>query len=149
MVDADQMRDAALKYFASFASADVESIVSLFAENATIEDPVGGPPVSGHDGIRQFFSGGFAFIGGGYTFAPEGAVRIAGNHAAVAAIATCDKADPPFWLETLDVFEFDDAGKIVSMKAYWGPTNMHSLSGDPEAARRAAERAQGFVDSLG
>ncbi len=26
-------------------------------------------------------------------------------------------------IEVVDVFEFDDDGKVVSMKAYWGPEN--------------------------
>ena len=27
-------------------------------------------------------------------------------------------------IDIIDVFEFDDQGKVVSMKAYWGPENM-------------------------
>ena len=145
----DHMRDAVLTYFASFADADIEAIVGLFAEDAVVEDPVDGTPLVGAEAVRRFFTSGFAYVGGGYSFVPEGAVRIAGRyHAACAAIATCDKADPPFRLETLDVMEFNDAGKIVSMKAYWGPANMQALSGDGTGGAEAAERAKAFVKSL-
>ena len=27
-------------------------------------------------------------------------------------------------IEVIDVFEFDGSGKVVSMKAYWGPENL-------------------------
>jgi steroid delta-isomerase len=143
----EQMRDAVLAYFACFASADVEAIVGLFAEDAVVEDPVDGARIVGRDAIRAFFTSGFAFVGGAYRFEPEGAVRIAGRHAACAAIAICDKADPPFRLETIDVMTFDESGKFAGMKAYWSPVNMRSLSGDDPGA--AASRVQNFMQSLG
>ena len=144
----EHMRDAVLKYFASFANADVDAIVDLFADNAVVEDPIGGARMEGIQAIRGFFAGGFGYVGGGYSFVPEGNVRIAANHAACAAIATCDKADPPFRLETMDVMTFDEAGKIVAMKAYWGSFNMQSLSGGTTGAG-AAEKANAFLKSLG
>ena len=145
----EHMRAAVLKYFASFAAADVDAIVGLFADDAVIQDPIDGPPIKGHAAIRNFFTSGFDYVGGGYQFLPEGAVRIAGgNFAACAAIATCDKADPPFRLDTMDVMEFDAAGKIISMKAYWGPANMQTLGGDTDGGAAAAERAKAFVASM-
>jgi steroid delta-isomerase len=144
----EHMRDAVLKYFASFANADVDAIVALFAADAVVEDPIGGARMEGIEAIRNFFAGGFDYVGGGYSFVPEGNVRISGNHAACAAVATCDKAKPPFRLETVDVMSFDEAGKIVAMKAYWGPFNMQSLSGGATGAE-AAEKANAFLKSLG
>lgn len=145
----EQMRAAVLKYFASFENADVEAIVSLFADDAVVEDPVGGPRMEGIAAIRKFFAGGFDYIGGGYSFVPEGNVRIAGNHAACAAIATCNTAKPPFRLETLDVMTFNAAGKFSAMKAYWGPANMQSLSGDGSTGDEAAAKSMEFLKSLG
>jgi steroid delta-isomerase len=145
----EHMRDAVLKYFASFATADVDAILGLFADDAVVEDPIGGTRLEGKEQLRKFFGGGFEFIGGAYQFEPEGAVRIAGNHAACAAIATCDKANPPFRLETLDVMTFNEAGKFSAMVAYWGPFNMHSLSDDPSAGAEAASRSLNFVKSVG
>ncbi len=145
----EHMRDAVLKYFASFASADVDVIVGLFADDAVVEDPIDGARVEGIDAIRKFFAGGFEFVGGGYRFEPDGNVRIAGKHAACAAIATCENAKPPFRLETLDVMTFNETGKIVAMKAYWGPANIQSLSGDADGGSVAANRSMEFLKSLG
>jgi steroid delta-isomerase len=33
---------------------------------------------------------------------------------------------PGMVMDVIDVFEFDDQGKVCSMKAYWGPENMKS-----------------------
>jgi steroid delta-isomerase len=145
----EHMRDAVLKYFASFETADVDAIVGLFADDAVVEDPVGGARMEGITAIRKFFAGGFDYIGGGYSFVPEGNVRIAGNHAACAAIATCETAKPPFRLETLDVMTFNDAGKFKTMRAYWGPANMQSLSGDTDSGATAAAKSMEFLKSLG
>ena len=88
----EHMRDAVLTYFASFANADVETIVGLFADNAVVEDPIGHARMEGIAAIRGFFAGWLRdYVGGGYSFVPEGNVRIAANHAACAAIATCDQ----------------------------------------------------------
>ncbi len=146
MPSADEMRAAALKYFSCFAAADLDGIVGLFAEDAVVEDPVGGPAHKGSAAIRKFFEAGFAHVGGGFTFEPEGAVRVAeaGHAAACAAVATVENANPPFRMETLDVWTFNEAGKFSSMKAYYGPTNVHSLSGDANAAAEAAKRAESF-----
>ena len=144
----EHMCDAVLAYFASFANADVDAIVALFADNAVVEDPIGGARMEGIDAIRGFFKGGFDYVGGGYQFLPEGSVRVAANHAACAAIATCDKANPPFRLETLDVMTFGEDGKIIAMKAYWGPFNMTSLAEGASGAE-AAEKANAFLKSLG
>ena len=144
----EHMRDAVLTYFASFADADVETIVGLFADKAVVEDPIGHARMEGVDAIRAFFTSGFAYTGGGYSFVPEGNVRIAANHAACAAIANCDRADPPFRLETMDVMTFDEAGKIVAMKAYWGAFNMQSLAEGATGAE-AAEKTKAFLKSLG
>ena len=43
---------------------------------------------------------------------------------------------------------FDAAGKIVAMKAYWGPFNMQSLAEGATGAEAAA-KANAFLKSLG
>jgi hypothetical protein len=35
--------------------------------------------------------------------------------------------DMKFVIETLDVMEFNDAGEITRMTAYWGDSNMRQL----------------------
>jgi steroid delta-isomerase len=148
MPDPEKMRAAALKYFSCFESADVDGIVALFADDAVVEDPVGSTPNRGIAAIRKFFEAGFVHVGGGFRFEPEGNVRVAERAVACAAIATVEKADPPFRMETLDVWTVNEDGKFTSMKAYYGPTNVHALSGDARAAAEAARKASEFVAKL-
>lgn len=125
-IDSNHIRDAILRYFACFAEGDVEGIVALFAADAFIEDPVGTPRVQGRDALRAFYRAGLEQTGG-IRMEAEGAVRVAGDVGACAALGYCENANPPFYFETLDVMTFDADGKIASMLAYWGPDNHHPL----------------------
>jgi len=125
-VSAEHIRTTILRYFECFDAGDVDGIVELFAPDAFIEDPVGAPRIQGHDALRAFYRAGQEQTGG-IAMKPEGAVRIAGNVGACAALGYCERANPPFYFETLDVMTFGADGRIISMLAYWGPDNHHPL----------------------
>lgn len=126
MPTAQHIRSAIHAYFDCFSRRDIDGIVALFAADAWIEDPVGQPRTQGTAALREFFSKGFE-QSGGIALQAEGAVRIAGNIGACAAIGICANATPPFRFETLDVMTFDENGRIISMLAYWGESNFHPL----------------------
>jgi steroid delta-isomerase len=117
------IRSVIARYAHCLSNGDIEGLAALFAPGATFEDPIGTPPMIGPEGARQFFSAALQQTGGRILFEPEGAVRIRGEHAACAFIATCDRIEPPFVTETLDIFRFDAQGRIVSLVAIWGETN--------------------------
>ena len=58
-------------------------------------------------------------LGAGAKLELTGAPRCAGNAVAFPFAAVM----PGMRMEIIDVFEFNDEGKVVSMKAYWGPEN--------------------------
>jgi steroid delta-isomerase len=128
-ISAEHIRATIQRYFDSFAAGDLEAIVELFAADAFIEDPFGAPRIQGHAALRAFYRAGQQQTGG-ISMKAEGAVRIAGNTGACAALGYCENAQPPFYFETLDVMTFDAAVKIASMLAYWGPDNHHPLRGE-------------------
>lgn len=128
MLDHAQMRDAVLAYAGFFQSGDVDGIVSLFAPDAVLEDPVGQPSHVGLEAIREFFKTGFAAVNGEMIMQPEGEVRVAERHAACAMLVTCPRAETPFRIATLDVFAFAEDGRFSEMKAYWGPGNFQPLT---------------------
>lgn len=104
------------RYVEAFAQADVGIIRSLFADNATVEDPVGSDIHRGIEAICTFYE---SALGAGAKLVLTGTPRCAGN-----AVAFPFQVQlPNMRLDVIDVFEFDDAGKIASMKAYWGPEN--------------------------
>ncbi len=104
-------------YITAFEQADIEIIRTLYADDAVVEDPVGSEPHVGIDAILGFYKNA---LDSGAKLSLTGAPRGAGN--AVAFPFECRLGEMS--IQIIDVFEFDDAGKIKNMRAYWGPENM-------------------------
>ena len=104
------------KYVEAFDKQSVDLIREIYAEDATVEDPVGSPVHEGIEAICGFYEGALA---SGAKLELTGPARCAGNAVAFPFAAVM----PGMRMEIIDVFEFNDAGKVVSMKAYWGPEN--------------------------
>lgn len=120
---ADHIRQVFAHYGALQSAGDVEGILTLFADDAVVRDPVNAPAHHGKAALRAFFEAGFAASGGVNEMKLEGAVRIAGNQAAAAYVVRTVRSKPVYRVDTLDVMTFDDAGLITEMLAYWGPEN--------------------------
>jgi steroid delta-isomerase len=122
------MVHAVERYVAAFEASDPEQVVALFAADATVEDPVGTPPHVGHEAIRAFYS---ASMQTGAKLHLDGPVRVAGDTAAFAFHVTFAK--PGMRVDVIDLFRFDDSGQVISMKAFFGPTNMTGFGAAPHA----------------
>jgi steroid Delta-isomerase len=116
----EEKKRAVERYIASVSAGDIDGIVSLYAENATLEDPVGSAPVEGHDAIRAFYERATKM---GIRLEPTGPVRVAGDEAAF-PFRVSTEGGPKMTIDVIDVFRFDEAGKVVAMRAYWGKENM-------------------------
>lgn len=112
--------DAVDGYMRGLNEKDLEGILSLYADNGTVEDPVGGKIVAGKDALRKFYSGA---VNIDLTVTRTGPVRIAGVEAAFPFQLRMEVEGKPMITDIIDVFRFDEAGKIVSMRAFHGPTN--------------------------
>jgi steroid Delta-isomerase len=118
-----EMIRAVHAYVEEFDKNDSELAVALFAENGTVEDPVGSPIIKGHTALRDFYT---------QCMVPkaklrlDGPVRAGANYAAFAFTALFDPAGEKR-IEVIDTFRFDDQGKVVEMRAFWGPGNMHGF----------------------
>lgn len=115
------MTQAVETYIASYCKGDLDGIVSIFAEDATVEDPVGAPVLHGRDAIREFMGGG---VGMGAQLRLLGAIRCVADTAAFPFAVELDMDGAKKRIEVIDVFRFDDAGKVTQMRAVWGPQNM-------------------------
>lgn len=105
------------KYLEACTRGDASVVREIYADNAVVEDPVGTEAHHGIDAIVAFYE---QALQNGARMERIGNVRCAGN-----AAAFCfDVHVGGMKIEVLDVFEFDAAGKVVSMKAYWGPENV-------------------------
>ncbi len=124
----EHIRAAIERYALCMTNGDTEGLVALFVPDAVIEDPIGSPPRVGAQTLRAFFRASFEAMGGGIEMVLEGAVRVAGAYGAAALRVRTLNFTDPMEIETLDVMRFDEQGRIASMTAYWGPSNVRPLS---------------------
>jgi len=118
MEAADKIR-AVERYIEAFETRDLQIIRDLYASNARVEDPVGSPVHDGLEAICAFYEGALA---SGAKLALTGTPRCAGNSVAF----PFQVAMPGVTIDIIDVFEFNHEGKVIDMKAYWGPENFSS-----------------------
>lgn len=120
MATEDQMRSAMAAYIDLFNAGDGEGLAALFAANARIEDPVGGPRiVEGRSEIDDFYRGAVDVVERLELAAPIRASH--GRSAAMAFDIHMRMEGGPNIIRAIDVMEFDEDGRIVDMKAYHGP----------------------------
>ena len=100
------------RYVELVGDENVDAMMELFADDATVEDPVGAEVRSGREELRAFYA----------TIPPTGAkakmsgeIHCVGNHAAFPFIIDTDG----FEMSVIDTMSFNDEGKITSMRAYW------------------------------
>ncbi len=120
-VDAEHISRVLKAYVDAVSGDDVEEIIKLYAEDATVEDPVGSPVHQGHAALREFYQ---VAVDSVEKMVLEGNPRVRDHWGAAAMCAYPKGMEMKFRMETLDVMEFDEQGKITRMTAYWGDSNM-------------------------
>lgn len=118
----EQMEAAVHAYVEAFAKSDPAMAAAIFADNAVIEDPIGTTPKVGKAAILEFYTQSMAT---GATLHLEGPIRVAAAHAAFAMQVRLHWDGKEMAIDVIDTFAFDGAGKVMEMKAYFGPGNMH------------------------
>lgn len=120
-----KMKAALQQYIDGFNQGDAASIISLFADDAKIEDPVGGGQiVEGKEAITAFYEQGVKFVEKLELDTP-----IRGSHGASAAMAFTihmKMNGKKMITRAIDVMMFNDTGKIIDMKAYHGPSDVYN-----------------------
>ena len=119
-MNAQHYTEVADNYLRYLNEKNLEGILSLYADSATVEDPVGSKVLSGMEALRKFYSGA---VNIDLTLKRIGQVRVAGVEIAFPFQLIMKYDGVPMITDIIDVFRFDEAGKIVSMRAFWGPTN--------------------------
>lgn len=122
MPDESQMKQALQAYIDHFNAADPEAIAALYAEDATVEDPVGSEPKRGREAILDFYR---MAVQTGAKLSLAAPIRA--SHADAAAMAFDVNLQMPEGrsvIRVIDVMRFDEAGHFRSMEAYWGPSDV-------------------------
>ena len=111
------------RYLELAAQGNVDGIVDLYAEDATVEDPVGSEVHIGRQAIHGFYSQ----IPDTDKSADVVTLRTLGNEAAFFWTLNIDLGEGRIGIEIISTMTFNDDGKIASMKAYWSPENIKPL----------------------
>ncbi|WP_206675541.1 steroid Delta-isomerase [Solimonas terrae] len=121
------MKAAMQAYVDGFNRADPAAVAALFADDATIEDPVGSPLKTGKAEISKFYE--FSMKTGARL---KLAAPIRGSHGNSAAMAFDVELKMPEGqavIRVIDVMTFNEAGQFTSMRAFWGPGDMEVIGG--------------------
>ena len=108
-------------YVRALNEGHVDGIVALYAEDAEVEDPVGSAPKRGLDEIRAVYTASTQLR---LEVALEGPIRAVGNDAAFAFSVSFDARGRRTTICPIDLFRFDAQGRIVQMRAFFGPSNI-------------------------
>lgn len=112
----DKIREVVEAYVRLVADGKATEVADLYADDATVEDPVGGGEV--HIG-RQAIAGFYRTIENAERSTELLTLRVAGHEAAFLFAITVGVGGHGLRIEPIDVMVFDDDGMITSMKAYW------------------------------
>ena len=124
MVSAEHIAKAVNRYLELVATGTADEIAELFAEDATVEDPVGGGEVHiGHHAIHGFYKN----IENIPRATELHSMRVAGHEAAFMFAITVGGEGGKMRIQPIDVMVFNAEGKIASMKAYWSPADVTPL----------------------
>lgn len=124
MPDPTRMEAAVHAYVAAFEAGSADQVAALYAEDATVEDPIGTPIHKGREAIRAFYA---ESMRTGAKLRLDGPVRVADDYAVFPFSVLLDYDGGPKHIEVIDTFRFNEADEVVEMRAFWGPTNMHGF----------------------
>ena len=123
MIDFDTAKAACEAYVRCLTDSDLEALLDLFADDAAIEDPVGTDWRKGKEVLRAFYAEACQGVAKAEL---TGDPRVAGNEVAFPFNVTAGAPGQQVVINIIDIFKFNEDGKIATMRAFWGPNNMTS-----------------------
>ena len=120
MSNAENIARTVEAYIELAGKGSADGLVALYADNATVEDPVGGDVHRGIDAVRGFYK---SAIPGGQFAVDLLSLNVAGGEAAFHFQLTIEGRR----VDIIDVMTFDDEAKITSMRAFHSPANWSEL----------------------
>jgi len=114
-----EMKALLKRYVSLINERDITALMLLFDVDAVVEDPVGGATMRGLRDIEMFYQTAMDI---GVRLEIEGEPR--GSFAAAAAMSFRVFVSDGAVLNVIDVFHFNEAGKIATMKAHYGPSDV-------------------------
>lgn len=120
MPSVDEMRSTVEQYLALVGSGTAEQITSLYADDATLEDPVGTDPHTGKDAILAFYK----VIEPIERSTELLSFRAAGDTAIFEFRIVTVFGDITVEISPMDIMVFNADGEVASMRAVWDASEM-------------------------
>ncbi|CAM3654440.1 nuclear transport factor 2 family protein [Mycobacterium frederiksbergense] len=117
----DVLQGFVQRYLDTVVTGSADDVAALYAEDATLEDPVGGGEV--HIG-RQAIAGFYKNVAGVEVKTELLSFRAGGSEAAFVFAITVGGA---MRIEPIEIMAFNAEGQITSMRAFWGPADITQL----------------------
>lgn len=120
MLSAEDITQTVTRYLDLVAKGQPDEVAGLYADDATVEDPVGGEVHIGRQAIRGFYGA----IENVKAETEVLTLRALGNEAAFHWTLSIDFGGNGMRIDIISTMAFDDDAKIASMKAYWSQDNV-------------------------
>ena len=103
-------------YMQAMSAGDFDQVVGLYADDATLEDPVGSEVLSGKAAISEFYH---RISGTQLSCTRTGPVRYANRELVFPFECSMQAEGMHMTISIIDHFVINDDNKIVSMRAFW------------------------------
>lgn len=120
MPSQEAIAETVKRYLDLVATSKADDVVTLYAADATIEDPIGTDLRRGHEAIREFYAG----FQDAKKETELAELRVAAGQAAFLWHLTVDAGDSRTRISPISTMTFDDDAKITSMRAFWSPLDV-------------------------
>ena len=120
MTNAPDITETIHRYLQLVGKGSADDILELFADDATVEDPVGSEPRVGRQAIHEFFSALHSLERETELLS----IRVCGHEAAFQFAITFNAGEGRMRLEPIDTMVFDADGKITSVRSYFSPSDV-------------------------
>lgn len=124
MPSAEDLKKVVESYVDLVANGKPEEVADLFAEGATVEDPIGADVRSTREAIIEFYG---VIASMDKATAELHWTRIAGDTAVFEFTLITEAGGSAFKITPIDIMVFDDNGKIKSMRAVWNAEDLQQL----------------------
>jgi steroid delta-isomerase len=116
----DAAADTIRRYVTLLESGSADDLVALFAEDATVEDPVGGEVRHGRESIHASFT----TLENLERHTELTLLRVVSDEAAFAFTSTFTAGDTPLRLQPIDTVVFNANGESSSLRSYFTPSDV-------------------------
>lgn len=120
----EKIREVVESYVRLVAEGKASEVADLYADGATVEDPVGTDVRRGREAILEFYGG----LEGLEASTTLHQVKIAAGEAVFSFELVTKVGDKSYTVSPIDHMVFDEDGKITAMRAFWDPATDMSVS---------------------